>query len=860
MMQLICSGQRLDLYENTDLQFTEENPLFAFDSIKCERTTNFKLPATPANDRVFALARIPAYAGEGMRRKFAAQLQLGTIVKDGYLYVSSWSGKEYEAIFITGEMVGLQAIKDAGKITEYYRPNNTLVWDVLQIKDANTAAGQTIWALTRYLCGNANLILPSADLADIISNAYFAVTQRQLTGLQRGWRLIPQELKGIPTSSLEVHYEGTGNRPGTLETNPADANRMSTTLAPLVRFINTTLVMYNGQLNDRFWRVQQLVAGQTLKLTFPADFSSDYFLIGIRDLGTQGTDPLYSPFSTEWFLGGYYFSPNLNTSTNETYGTPLAGKTVEVPAGTPFMFVKKNWITWRPNGLGSAGVIYGFTQLADVGNVYTLTIQVDGNDIASGNVVRLADNLPELTLIELLKIYAYLTGTQLYYNGQDIEFDDLFFISWKRFDISKQLLSIGKVTRTFADYAQRNIVGFDSAEDVPYSQRITAEYDINNDNIETNKEVGKIPYSEGQIGIANNEQVAQFDMEESYGKKMQKSGIMEARGISPDGNTHGLRVTLPTNPGIQSLCDASTQVEVQARMSAYEYAQITAKTRILCRGTEYVWTSRSWQKDTAKFVLAKLPPLDYYGLTAEARAEIEQAYGFDVLVNTYLYLRENPSASSYLNEHPLDAALYGRAYIQDGLILQLDRGFGCETSSWEDFIANIIYTGNNIDIVNNAPVFNGSSSYYAGAPLNSSYDNCTIEIVFKRNNNNTSMIFCDGNTSRGLIIVYSGGKYTTCAASTSANATPTAVSNVQVGEISILSSAKNVRYENGSLLTNSGTDWWGGRDQSYIGGRVIDGVLGMPFSGSIYTIRVYNRLLSSSEMRANQDIDTQRFL
>jgi uncharacterized protein (TIGR02145 family) len=46
-------------------------------------------------------------------------------------------------------------------------------------------------------------------------------------------------------------------------------------------------------------------------------------------------------------------------------------------------------------------------------------------------------------------------------------------------------------------------------------------------------------------------------------------------------------------------------------MSAYEYAQINAKTRILCRGTEYVWTSRQWQKDTAKFVLAKLPPLSW---------------------------------------------------------------------------------------------------------------------------------------------------------------------------------------------------------------------------------------------------------
>ena len=52
-MQLLCNGVFVDLYENTKIQFTHYNPLFAFDSLKCERTTQFKLPTTKKNDSLF---------------------------------------------------------------------------------------------------------------------------------------------------------------------------------------------------------------------------------------------------------------------------------------------------------------------------------------------------------------------------------------------------------------------------------------------------------------------------------------------------------------------------------------------------------------------------------------------------------------------------------------------------------------------------------------------------------------------------------------------------------------------------------------------------------------------------------------
>lgn len=129
-MLLLCNNISLDLYADANLQFKHSNPLFAFDKLECERTTQFKLPATPANDRAFALARIPAYAGTGMMRKFSAQLQAGTIVKDGYLYVSEFDGKDYTAVFVTGELLGLQAVKNAGKLSDWFVRSDTAQWGV----------------------------------------------------------------------------------------------------------------------------------------------------------------------------------------------------------------------------------------------------------------------------------------------------------------------------------------------------------------------------------------------------------------------------------------------------------------------------------------------------------------------------------------------------------------------------------------------------------------------------------------------------------------------------------------------------------------------------------------------------------
>ena len=117
----------MDLPADLSLTLKRTNMLFAFDKIECERSASFNIPATPNNDAIFQLSKMPQAYGSGMRVRYSAQMQASGVTKNGYLYVDSYAGT-YKAIFVTGELLGLKAIKDAGKIGEIISPTETTQW------------------------------------------------------------------------------------------------------------------------------------------------------------------------------------------------------------------------------------------------------------------------------------------------------------------------------------------------------------------------------------------------------------------------------------------------------------------------------------------------------------------------------------------------------------------------------------------------------------------------------------------------------------------------------------------------------------------------------------------------------------
>ena len=588
MMQLICNGVALDLPACAGLQFTQENPLFAFDNLKCERTTQFKLSATTTNDRVFSLARVPAYAGEGMRRKFDAQLQAGAVVKNGYLYVSDFDGKEYNAVFVTGELIGLQEIKNAGKLRDIF--GDDLGFYDIQASGEQITAQTKMQTFGQYNYQTSGLVFPSFAIKSLIDRALQKLgAQAARYDVIKYARIIPNELEVLREHEMrlkraESEYvlermvlEMPGGLMNDFLTQENRTLEFNTYLCYEDRDDPTHIIK---QRTISYETVGCLVPRVDISIDFPNDFPD------VMIIAPDGT-------LTPQFLGSRVMDIYGNVT-----GERLAGGSVDIPAGTAFFVVFAGDFQYRmdeqPLPYPQTWYEYWGWNMA-VATIDRMVTVSSKSEAAAGTRIAVGDNLPDMTLTDLCKVYAALTGTVLSYDGERIIFDALNLAVFNTISLDV-IMERGEVSRGFSDYARRNTIEFESGDAVYDAERLRAFYEIDNDTLAEEKELMKIPFSEG--GTRN----GYLFVRDWNDQSIIGSDNVEGAEVWP----YMQRVSLPINNGVRELCEASTQVQVQVRMTLFQYTSIKADTAINLENTRYVWTSKQWQKDAAKFTLARI--------------------------------------------------------------------------------------------------------------------------------------------------------------------------------------------------------------------------------------------------------------
>lgn len=633
MMQLLCNGTFLDLYEGSGLQFTHKNPLFAFDALECERTTSFKIPATPKNDRVLALAKLPALSGIAMRRKYDAELYDGTVVKKGYIYVSNFDGKDYNAIFVTGELVGLQALKNAGKIRDLLVFDQAVTWDNTTTHTADEATLPDVGFVqyerepsTAHL--NASISLRWL-MGQIATKTGVTINYLNAASDER-WRLLAAGADIYNLNDLAVHLVNNPNT-GQDPINISSLLGISVYHAAGMYYEQCTAAadgqeLYWSAANPQPVQFNMLKFPYEISLEFGEDFPDDCFLAtnGYWPTPTSQTpnpqfrnelvcDMVYDAMAQDYhfrlfphnaianFLGDYYLLWD-----GSTVGAPLAGRKVTIPANTPFMILPKAGLHYQePQAVGDTAEI-GYN--ADECPAYDYEVRISINhDFVYGEDVPLNAMLPEFTAVELLKLYAAINGCVLNYtDAQGVTFEPLDFDNYAMRDI-KALTKRGELVRTFSDYAQQNIVKMTPEDWVWIGERIKTQYAIDNDNIEAEKDLLVLKASEGgkKIAYTNDGEVHTrlLVRNDAEGKRKAKDQTIALASVD---DPNMLRVTIPTIEGLQNLCTASTQQKISARMTLLEYNAIQAKTLALVEGLRYIWTERSWQKNEAQFTLARL--------------------------------------------------------------------------------------------------------------------------------------------------------------------------------------------------------------------------------------------------------------
>lgn len=574
MMQLVCNGVALDLYEDAGLQFKKSNPSFAFGEMSAERTTQFKLPSTPTNDRAFALARIPAYDGEGMRRKYPVQLQAGTIVKNGFLYISEYDGKDYTAIMVAGLAYDIKAFgaKEWGDllITDTYNTQTLYAANAVNIPLVAKVKFRSDAPAEEYDWQDYFRYQPSIDIVALLAKINDEGVM-PITGLTSDKvRLIRNERTG------EVDIRSTmTNNAGTLGT---DGN------GGMIEVGETTIYYEDRPPYPSITAPCFVFPTGGGLLTFPAGTPANLCACYAQE-ETQGM------YSVD-FVGSRRFNAN------GYYGEPLAGKTIEVRDG--LMLIDMS-VADFPYGQDNAR----FKADGDFSNVpaYNLQVRILGT-ISS---VTPHTMISDLSLGELLKIYSVCTGKLLNVHADgSVEFIDALSPSYK----TLALMEEKNVARTFSNYAQKNAVEWKDTDNVQEGERMRAYYIIDNDNIEEEKTLLTLKQSEGGVyeGTTDVLYVRGMKAERYEGLHVWKYYLHEevvARCADED-QEYLQRVAMPQSTLLQGLCDASTQLKVKARMTMMEYEPLDSSVGFLVKGSLYTWTEATWQNDVCSLTLQRM--------------------------------------------------------------------------------------------------------------------------------------------------------------------------------------------------------------------------------------------------------------
>lgn len=588
MISILVNGTRLEANEDLSMSFKKTNILFAFSGAEVERSFSFALPKTRKNERVFALSHLPANNGSKMRVKYAAEVQIDGVPLRGYLHAESYSDGEYSCVFYTGDLLGLQAVRDAGNIPDLIFPTDSVV---LEPYARDPSSGQhATWEQVRYL-RSGDRWLASMRVYDIIQAACAAVNVPiEYPKDALFLRLLPPHMAPAKETETEFsrEYVAAPTTGGSTVVNALSMTMLQElfgettgkTSYTIIRDYSTVPVSESYQSDVKMW-----VAKNDIQLSFDTTFPSNIFI------GYFDDD--YSALSFH-FLGDYSFTQDANKT---IMGDPLAGRSVDIPHGMSFVFVQLS------------DFIYNFDSVADTettgwvlseGLDVACSVLGEGDIVPTGQIVRLCDNLPNVTLITLLQAVAAVTGRVLDYTASEgIRFDTLDVSTWEVV-VLREIIEVRDLQRRFSDYAKHNIVRFASDTSLLDRDETTLDYTVENANIPLSKDLQIIPFGNGGVGG----RYAGRELVTIRSKEGQSSlFVLADAGI---GGLNMARVGLPPNIGMERLCTASTSIECTVRMPFVQYHNVSTKTLLQVQGVRYVWTSSVWSDGVAKFNLSKI--------------------------------------------------------------------------------------------------------------------------------------------------------------------------------------------------------------------------------------------------------------
>ena len=578
----IIGGDYLELPSDFSFQFQFNNGLFAFENMQLSRSGEFTIPDTPKNNMLLEFGNNPSNDGYGVRKKKLVELHYSGGKIQGSLFFGKYS-KGYSAIFVYGELEVLKNINEKGTIKNYVSMPQVL--STASIAPASPYSATGVLSNSFYFYNYNNGIADANKLVNYIN-------------LQPTVKLKTLLDAAASASNVNIDYTTIGTAKDAIGIILSTQNSAPTVESAIISGTPTTATLTGAsgflQMGTMTFKWKSVFS------TFPTWHNKTVRIFAAKqDITIKLTSGsiIVANGDGRSFVGDGY------NKISYAYG---AGSEFQLKKGEYFAFVSMaDYFFETPyNKQGSSeGYVSNFNVVFD--------IWAGGADtLEKGESFPLQQNLPEVTFVDILKTYANLFKCGIDYNSltNTISFFNFNFDRSNAIVLDERIIEIKEVDRTFLGYARKNTIEYKSEDHVTTREKLT--YSIDNDNIQDEKVLYTIPFSEGNKSGFADVLVSDFELAEPY-KLTAKNGTIcvatKRSSLSPKlAHISRLYDNFTIADNLTSIIFNSTTISLQVKMTANEFLSLTNKQTFKYRGKFYVCLNGNHSGNSAELNLIKI--------------------------------------------------------------------------------------------------------------------------------------------------------------------------------------------------------------------------------------------------------------
>lgn len=492
----------LDLPSDFSLTFHLKSTQFCLamsNEIEDGRTDTFTLPRTERNMQFFQAFKNLNFSNNSMNSQYACTLQMNEQAYRGILYVESLTTKGFNCNFIWSD--NHSALRNMGlnKKVKEWQFSDFVLYGETAVNASQ--GGNALFKTLKYKSKYGNTLMPAINLKQLLAKCLTA------QGISNTWAT--ETIKNgdlwavCPSAKTLEKSKATFQRVRTSASYIEESTQQSVMLNTIELTGNGTdismyteevikLIYYDEQYkNGTTWATRRMKGSYTalkakmnISLTFPEDFPSDAFCASIQGDGISQ--------SASVFFGEYEFA--WDASGLQTSGQPLAGRKINIPKGAIFGILYANDYAFNSEPFPPSIEAKRGWVLTSKNTAYTIQIEATESEAQNGDIIRLQENLPDISIKDLwLSICAsqnkigLLDGDTLYNFLADIHGNNVTF----------DIIEIQSVEKRMLDFEQKNWIKTKHESWTEPTDYVDVALTCANRNLEKEHIIYEIPFADG---------------------------------------------------------------------------------------------------------------------------------------------------------------------------------------------------------------------------------------------------------------------------------------------------------------------------------------------------------------------------